>query len=394
MALQDLTPQLRTRLSRAERGVGIFVSLATLLLLAAFAWYVYSAAQRKGWLVVKVPYFTYVESAAGLKVGDTVILMGFPAGEVTKIIPEDPSSPFNVYIEFVIRDPDFGYLWNDSKVKVTAADFLGSRRLEVTKGGTSSSTNLYATYTRSTKLSYAEKTPAADASGRSAPNLIPNRDGKLLVWVDPDPQLGETKGYYVRFVPGVTKPYWLFADESPALTERLEKVILQVERALPGVFSLTNQVAAVLNHSTNLIGHLDQSVALLQPALSNVSQITTQLREPNGSLGQWLIPTNLNAQIQTTLGAAQGTLVTAQTNLNQLTLSLNQTLENLAAITGNLNTQVQANSLMLTELSSLVINTDDLVQGLKRHWLLKGAFGNPTNPPLPSLLQPGFGGPP
>src|SRR5580765_7357512 len=34
--VQDLTPQLRTRLSRVERAVGIFVSVATLLLLAGF----------------------------------------------------------------------------------------------------------------------------------------------------------------------------------------------------------------------------------------------------------------------------------------------------------------------------------------------------------------------
>ena len=32
MALQDLTPQLRTRLSRMERAVGWFVALAVLLL--------------------------------------------------------------------------------------------------------------------------------------------------------------------------------------------------------------------------------------------------------------------------------------------------------------------------------------------------------------------------
>jgi len=45
MALQDLTPQLRTRLSRLERVVGIFVVLATLLLLAGLGYYVYSTAE-------------------------------------------------------------------------------------------------------------------------------------------------------------------------------------------------------------------------------------------------------------------------------------------------------------------------------------------------------------
>ena len=49
MALQDLTPQLRTRLSRMERAVGWFVFLAMLLLAFGFVYYVYATAERKGW---------------------------------------------------------------------------------------------------------------------------------------------------------------------------------------------------------------------------------------------------------------------------------------------------------------------------------------------------------
>ena len=48
MALQDLTPQLRTRLNRMERVVGWFVLLATLLLLFGFGYYLYKTAERKG----------------------------------------------------------------------------------------------------------------------------------------------------------------------------------------------------------------------------------------------------------------------------------------------------------------------------------------------------------
>src|SRR5256885_3238510 len=55
MALQDLTPQLRTRLGRMERAVGIFVGLATLLLLSGFLYYLYHTAVRKGWFLKKIP---------------------------------------------------------------------------------------------------------------------------------------------------------------------------------------------------------------------------------------------------------------------------------------------------------------------------------------------------
>ncbi len=39
MALQDLTPQHRTRLRRLEHAVGVFVIIANVLLLSGFGYY-------------------------------------------------------------------------------------------------------------------------------------------------------------------------------------------------------------------------------------------------------------------------------------------------------------------------------------------------------------------
>ena len=85
MAIQDLTPQLRTRLRRVEKVVGLFVALATLVLVVGFAYYLYHTAQRKGWFIPKCPFFTFVESAEGLKIGDPIVLMGFDVGKITVI---------------------------------------------------------------------------------------------------------------------------------------------------------------------------------------------------------------------------------------------------------------------------------------------------------------------
>src|SRR5438105_3167119 len=135
MALQDLTPQLRTRLSRLERLVGWFVTVATLLLLFGLGYYVYQLAKNRGWFLTKMPYFTFVHNAAGLNVGDRVRLMGFEAGEITSIEPQPPDDLyFNVYVQFRVKEPYYGYLWEDSRAKVGAADFLGHRFIEVTKG--------------------------------------------------------------------------------------------------------------------------------------------------------------------------------------------------------------------------------------------------------------------
>ena len=86
MALQDLTPQLRTRLSRMERAVGWFVMLAMGLLSFGFVYYIYNTAESKGWFLTKARYFTFLHSASGLKAGDPVKLMGFDVekSEVTR----------------------------------------------------------------------------------------------------------------------------------------------------------------------------------------------------------------------------------------------------------------------------------------------------------------------
>jgi hypothetical protein len=45
---------------------------------------------------------------------------------------------------------------------------------------------------------------------------------------------------------------------------------------------------------------------------------------------------------------------------------------------------VDINTNILSEISTLIINTDDMIQGLKRHWLLRSAFkAKATNAPAP-----------
>src|SRR5579862_3737524 len=104
MAIQDLTPQLRTRLRRVEKVVGFFVVIALLVLLAGFAYYLYHMAERKGWFVEKCPYHTFVQSAEGLKVGDPITLMGFNVGTITMVTAQSPNE-HRVFIGMEVRQP-------------------------------------------------------------------------------------------------------------------------------------------------------------------------------------------------------------------------------------------------------------------------------------------------
>jgi len=46
--------------------------------------------------------------------------------------------------------------------------------------------------------------------------------------------------------------YWLEPEEAPAVTERLEKLVGQVEDALPNVLGLTNLLTTVLSNTASL----------------------------------------------------------------------------------------------------------------------------------------------
>src|SRR6185369_14142370 len=125
-----------------------------------------------------------------------------------------------------------------------------------------------------------------------------------------------------------------------------------------------------------------------KPVVTNFAEISGRLNGPNGSLGDWLLPTNVNLQLQTTLGAAAATMGSAQTNLNVLSSNLMVSLENVARLTSNLHAQVQANGLILTEISDLILHGDEMIQGLKSHWLLRSAFKPGTNKPPESMVKP------
>src|SRR4051812_32852432 len=291
MPVQDLTPQLRTRLSRVERAVGIFVIIATALLLAGLAFYVYSTAQRKGWLKTKFPYHVYLKGGEGIRAGDEVTLMGFPAGRVTQV---EAMPPFfwegNVYVQFEILEPYDGYIYDDSVVKIVPKGFLGQRGLAVVQGGLSGRTNLHPTY----------------KVVRDKKNKVTAVDG---VW---DDQAGS-------YLPVAERPkgYGLIVDEGASVTERAEKLVGQVEAALPNILHLTNQLSAVLSNAASITSRADTLLADARPIVTNAAQITANLKDPNGSLGKLILTPELSGQLTQTLANVNVTLTNANATIVQ-----------------------------------------------------------------------------
>jgi ABC-type transporter Mla subunit MlaD len=176
-------------------------------------------------------------------------------------------------------------------------------------------------------------------------------------------------------------PYWLNPLETAAVTERLEYVMDVIESALPNVLNLTNQIGTALVQMEQALAQTEQATTRAgdlferaQPLVDNLAAISENLRDPEGSLGRWLMPPQLTLQIERTLESAEFALDNTGDELTILLRNANRSLDNLAGITSNLNAQVQANTNILSEVSSAVVSLDETVQGLQQHWLFRSAF--------------------
>jgi ABC-type transporter Mla subunit MlaD len=390
MPLQDLTPQLRTRLSRVERWVGLFVTVATILLLVGLTYYVVQTAKRKGWGRQKLPYFLLVESATGLQIGGRVKLMGFDIGEIKEITAGEPYDPYNVYLQIRVWQPFYGYIWADSRAKVIAADFLGGRFIEITKGTNAPPSYLFhelrTVSLQETRMLAERPNIVLGQEIYSTNGLVLNAYAPLTASnfnaiaelgieniriIDkakptkkPAGMWDDKAGMYKPVQPE-NKGYWLQVEESQALSERLERLVNTVENALPDFLGLTNKLAGVLTNAAAIVTHADDLLVTAKPVL-----------------------TNIGTRLEAVLSSSDKTIITAQTNINVVVSNLLVTLENVGNLTSNLNAQVQANGFILRQISDLIVHSDEAVQGLKRHWLLKGAFGPSTNQTPESIVKP------
>jgi ABC-type transporter Mla subunit MlaD len=170
----------------------------------------------------------------------------------------------------------------------------------------------------------------------------------------------------------------LVPEESPGLAARADELVAQIEQSLP---SITEKLDATLGNAQRLSANLDDAVGRTRPIVANLDAITTHLRNPHGSLGEWMLTPDLHAKLNSTLEKIDSNLS-----------ALRGTLHNVDEITTTLRTRLDEDPNILGEVSGLVRDTDDLVQGLKRHWLLRSAF--PSPPPGEQLKFAPLLGPP
>ncbi len=388
MPLQDLTPQLRTRLSHMERAVGRFVFLATALLVFGFGYYLYHQAEQRGWFKIKANFHTYLQSSAGLSVGDPVYLMGFSVGHITGVRPMPPGDPLHrgVRVQFEVVEPYFRYIQTEgSYAKVNAAGFLNQRLIELTRGTNGYEKCLTQPVEVFSNLSDLQQQVAAQPGQWQLSQEIYDENSNLLyrafTWLDASnlERIGQLnlpviraynnteadKHYivaswhqkvhaYENFTPGDETAY-LAPIETPPVSDELQAMIQQVQSALPAVIALTNKLTAILDNSAQVTSNLNVAIVAIRPVLTNANLLVAH------------VDNNINP-----------VLTNANSLVAHLDTNVTASLVNLADITSNLNAQVQSNSNMLSGISKTVTDTDNLIQGIKRFWLIHYLFKNET----------------
>jgi hypothetical protein len=185
---------------------------------------------------------------------------------------------------------------------------------------------------------------------------------------------------------------WLFTEQTPSVTQQAGHIVSTLANALP---TLTNQIADLLARASETASNANSAITRIQPTLVNVEDLTSRLLAEEGAVGRMLLTTNLQERVDTALVSMDATLTnttallqTSERQLQEITRRIAMALDNVTMITSNLSAQVNANSMVLGEVSSLVVTADDLLQGLKRHWLLRSAFSPSTNPAVKSVVLP------
>ncbi len=364
MSLQDLTPQLRTRLSRVEWFVGLFLGVTALLMLAGFASYLKKTADARGWLVTEVPYYTFLPAASGLKAGSPVNLLGFEVGKVTEVtaLPLDQrkswdyyvTNNFNVYVAFAVRGEKFaGYLNSDARVRIGGfpVDILGGAQLELTEGTSEGQVTFAPTPAGKPGVLW-DKFAYADGD--------PDRNKKFLKY---GPLTNLTKGgYYLkldqsetlmaaanRILARVDHISGTIDAALPPLANDVRATMATVRQALPG---MTNQVGQLLDTASRMLPGMTNN---LDQVLSNTRDLTAQLRDT------WPMLTN---SLDRTLGVTRELANQLNASLPVLTSNVNLTLT-------NLNTLLTRDTNLTSNSSTMVSNVN---QVLTRHWLFRSAF--------------------
>jgi len=343
--------QMFFRVKHFDRYVGILVVFAILMAVVALVF----VGRGQKWFAKRSPYKVVFSKVQGLKTGTPVTISGMEVGNV-KSLRLDPQSKVELMIEVLQRYQ--GNIRQDSRAAISMA-LIGGKTIEITVGSP-------------------EKSPLPP--GSTIPSLEPREITDLLKEID-------LKGYLKKIDEVL--------DNLNSITHKLDDPKGSLFRTLGNLEFVTSQikngqgsVGAILQ-DPKMHGEINAAIAQARRSLSNVEEITRNAAQVSQNLPPLMGEVDRSVkEVPKLIEELKKALVELPRILEDVKKTTAHTpaiAENVKEITANVKKASPHIPELMTTTQETTEDTDKLIQGLQKHWLLKGSM--PKGEPSPALGQ-------
>jgi len=343
--------QMFFRVKHFDRYVGILVVFAILMAVVALVF----VGRGQKWFAKRSPYKVVFSKVQGLKTGTPVTISGMEVGNV-KSLRLNPQSKVELMIEVLQRYQ--GNIRQDSQAAIAMA-LIGGKTIEITVGSP-------------------EKPPLP--AGSTIPSLEPKDITDLLKEID---------------VKGSLKKIDDVLDNLKSITHKLDDPKGPLFRILGNLEFVSSQlkngqggVGAILQ-DPKMHREINAAIAQVRRSLSNVDEITRNAAQVSQTLPPLMGEVDRSVKevpkLIEELKKALAELPPILEDVKRTTAHTPAIAENVKEITGNVRKASPQIPELMTTTQETTEDTDKLIQGLQKHWLLRGSM--PQAEPSPALGQ-------
>ena len=345
--------QMFFRVKHFDRYVGILVVFAILMAVVALVF----VGRGQKWFAKRSPYKVVFSKVQGLKTGTPVTISGMEVGNV-KSLRLDPQSKVELMIEVLQRYQE--NIRQDSQAAIAMA-LIGGKTIEITVGSP-------------------EKPPLP--AGSTIPSLESKEITDLLKEID-------LKGYLKKIDEVL--------DNLKSVTHKLDDPKGSLVRTLGNLEFVTSQfkngrgsVGAILQ-DPKMHGEINAAIAQARRSLSNVEEITRNAAQVSQNLPPLMGEVDRSVkEVPKLIEELKKALVELPPILEDVKKTTAHTpaiAENVKEITGNVKKASPQIPELMTTTQETTEDTDKLIRGLQKHWLLQGAMSKGKEEPSPALGQ-------
>jgi len=341
--------QMFFRVKHFDRYVGILVVFAILMAVVALVF----VGRGQKWFAKRSPYKVVFSKVQGLKPGTPVTISGMEVGNV-KSLRLDPQSKVELMIEVLQRYQ--GNIRQDSQAAIAMA-LIGAKTIEITVGS--------------------PEKPLLPP-GSTIPSLEPKEITDLLKEID-------VKGY-LKKIDDVL-------DNLKSITNKLDDPKGPLFRTLGNLEFVTSQlkngrgsVGAILQ-DPKMHGEINAAIAQVRRSLSNAEEITRNAAQVSQDLPPLMGEVDRSVKevpkLIEELKKALAQLPPILEDIRKTTAHTPAIAENVKGITADVKKASPQIPELMTTTQETTEDTDKLIQGLQKHWLLRGSM--PKGEPSPAL---------